>query len=430
MSRSADVIIVGAGMAGLAAAQRLAGGGKSCVLLEARDRVGGRIHTLREDNVSIELGAEFIHGRHPALWELIRQADAPIYEMDGAMLCFDGSKLGPCGDDQKNALDALEHLPNSSERDLPFVEFLKSVKLPDSQRRRVISYVEGFNAADASLISTASLARQQQAEDSIDGWSGYKLTHGYNSLTDFLADSCISAGVEMRLGAEVMGIRWRAGVVTVKLRDGSVVEADKAIITLPLAVLQQRRVIFNPVPEEIFAAADKMVMGAARRLVLRFRTAFWRELPVKGADKMHFLFSGGSATGKEPFNAWWTPNPDPTPLLTGWIGGPRAQTPATQDTLLDAGLVALARYFSMTEMALREQLVSSHTWDWSTDPFSLGAYSYVGVGGMDAPARLATPVEDTLFFAGEHTDLEGHWGTVHAALVSGHRAAGQMLGML
>ncbi len=434
-----DVVVVGAGMAGLAAAQRLtgqslAGAGSRCVVLEARDRIGGRIQTHIEDGIPIELGAEFVHGRHPALWELIRESKLPMYELDGAMLCFDDGKLGPCGEEQDEALDVLEHLPRKGDRDVSFAEFLKTRNLPESEQLRVLSYVEGFNAADASRISVAALSRQQEAEDAIDGESLFKLTKGYKSLADFLAARCEAAGAEIRLRAEVATIRWRRGGVTVELRDGTAVEARKAVITLPLAVLQQRRVEFDPEPKEIFAAADRMVMGTARRLVLRFRSAFWKESGVVGADKLHFLFARGGSRG-EWFNVWWTPHPEPAPLLTGWIGGPRAAKPMTEEALLEAGIAGLARYFSatmpgMTEARLREQLVSFHTKDWDADPYARGAYSYVGAGGMSAPAELATPVEDTLFFAGEHTDVEGHWGTVHAALVSGHRAAAQVLGML
>lgn len=428
-----DVVIVGAGMAGLAAAQRLAQAGCGCIILEARDRVGGRIHTHLDttdgESLPIELGAEFIHGRHPALWEFIREANVPTYQMNGSMLCFDAGKLGPCSDDQDDALDLLEHLPKSSAEDSSFADFLNTTDLPESQKRRVFSYVEGFNAANASLISTASLARQQQAEDSIDGWSAYKVTDGYKSLIEYLAASCAAAGVHTRLNADVAEINWQAGSVMVHLRDGSKIQAARAVIALPLAVLQQRRVTFNPEPGRIFSAASQMVMGAARRITLRFRTAFWKSSSVQDADRMHFLFARGG-TGTEPFNAWWTPHPGLAPLLTAWIGGPRAEQPATPEALRDAGLAALARYFSLRESDLRQQLVSSHTWDWSADPYALGAYSYVKVGGMDAPAQLATPVDDTLFFAGEHTDVEGHWGTVHAALVSGHRAADQLLAML
>jgi len=117
-------------------------------------------------------------------------------------------------------------------------------------------------------------------------------------------------------------------------------------------------------------------------------------------------------------------------MLTGWVGGPRSAALAGQsaDQLAVQACVTLAKVFGVSEDKVRSELVSAHTHDWAGDPFSLGAYSYVPAGALDAPRAMTEPAEDTLFFAGEHTDITGHWGTVHAALRSGLRAAAQVLG--
>jgi hypothetical protein len=178
-------------------------------------------------------------------------------------------------------------------------------------------------------------------------------------------------------------------------------------------------------------------MGHAVRVVLLFRDSFWRNrrapsipdaIRRKLAD-LSFLF-----TPTEVPPTWWTPNPAPTPMLTAWIGGTKAtelrrSIAASGDPLAlqRRCLATLARIFEISFAELQNLLVSWHEHDWSADPYSRGAYSYVPAGALDAPAKLCVPVEETLYFAGEHTDVTGHWGTVHAAIGTGVRAAEQML---
>ncbi len=126
---------------------------------------------------------------------------------------------------------------------------------------------------------------------------------------------------------------------------------------------------------------------------------------------------------------WWTTHPHSSPLLTGWVGGPRSAELAslTPDQLAERACSTLARIFSLKPARVQNLLLGCYTHNWNSDPFALGAYSYVGAGGIDASRQLSEPVAGTLFFAGEHTDTTGHWGTVHAALRSGLRAAQQVL---
>jgi monoamine oxidase len=210
------------------------------------------------------------------------------------------------------------------------------------------------------------------------------------------------------------------------------------LITVPLGVLQADSIAFAPAPAEILAHARRLAMGEVVRVSLLFHERFWRHAvsPSIPADirrrllDLSFLF-----TSAEVPPTWWTPNPTPAPLLTAWIGGPRVaelrrSLAASGDPLAlpRRCLATLARVFELSFAELQSLLVSWHAHDWSADPYSLGAYSYVPAGALDAPAKLTTPVEETLYFAGEHTDLTGHWGTVHAAIGSGMRAAEQILG--
>jgi monoamine oxidase len=163
-------------------------------------------------------------------------------------------------------------------------------------------------------------------------------------------------------------------------------------------------------------------MGQARRFTLVFRDRFWAS--DAELEKLSFLFA---FDGMPP--VWWTPHPASTRTLTGWVGGPRSQRLAgvTADELAELACVQLATIFSRSVEEIRSQLLHCLTHDWIEDPRTSGAYSYVSVGGAESSRLMSEPAEGTLFFAGEHTDTTGHWGTVHAAIRSGMRAAQQVL---
>ncbi|HEY0163619.1 MAG TPA: NAD(P)/FAD-dependent oxidoreductase, partial [Edaphobacter sp.] len=201
--------------------------------------------------------------------------------------------------------------------------------------------------------------------------------------------------------------------------------ASRVIVTVPLGVLQAGRPAIEPMPKHIAQALQQLRMGHALRFSLLFREPFWTMLEEEPALKdLGFLLSLG-----EMPPVWWTTNPEPTPLLTGWVGGPRSSALAglSAEELAERACGTLARIFDIERVQIRAMLVGCYMHDWSRDPFALGAYSYVAAGGLDASRALAEPVDDTLFFAGEHTDTTGHWGTVHAAMRSGLRAAQQAL---
>ncbi|WP_446742453.1 flavin monoamine oxidase family protein [Silvibacterium acidisoli] len=410
-----DTIVLGAGVAGLAAGRSLAEAGQRVAILEARDRVGGRIFTTHSPGTDypIELGAEFVHGCPPELLQLIEEAGLPIYERDGRALCFENGRLEDCsfGD----AFHVLDELPASP--DMTFAEFLATKTLPEETAQRTASYVEGFNAADAQRIGTASLLKQQQAEEEIEGDRGFCIRNGYENLPLYLAKRFREAGGEIYLQTLVENITWKPGHVTVHTGNPAVsqLSAPRVVIALPLGVLQSGSVRIAPAVGTQ-SAIDKLAMGTAARITMVFRERFW----LDAAPDLSFLFS------REQIPAtWWTVSPDPAPVLTGWVGGPRVHQLPSGEARKNQALAVLQRAFSRSDLA--ELLVSWHTHDWQDDPFSRGAYSYAPKGALQASSELAQPNDNTIYFAGEHTDITGHWGTVHGALRSGLRAATQIL---
>ena len=414
----ADVVVLGAGVAGLAAARGLAEGGLQVVLLEAGARVGGRVHTIRlaGSDLPIEVGAEFVHGRPPELLALIKEAGLTLLEREGKFFSFENGRLGG-GEWDDSSFDVLQRLPADGDR--PFTEFLAEQKLPSKVAARVRNYVEGFNAADAAVIGTAALRRQKEAEDAIEGDRAFRIREGYDRVPLFLLDRYLAAGGHVHLNTSATRIGWRRG--DVRVQTGNVelpeVRARRAVVALPLGVLQSGVFPISPLPKTAFDAIRACAMGSATRITLVFRERFWET----AAMGMSFLFASS-----EPVPVWWSSAPDASCALTGWIGGPRAATGPAGDALLDAALATLGKIFEREDPG--SLLVSWHTHDWQRDPLSLGAYSYAPAGALRASDRLAQPVEDTLYFAGEHTDRTGHWGTVHAALRSAMRVVAEIRG--
>jgi monoamine oxidase len=419
-----DVVVVGAGMAGLTAARTLAEAGLKVLVVEAQDRIGGRIWTRHLGDEAIELGAEFIHGRPPELWALIDEAGLETYERGGARVCFEDSSLNDCGDEMDDVFGPLEKLKDFSGPDMSFAEYLDREPTPMENRSRIIGYVEGFNGADHREVSAASLGAQQKAEDADGSDHNYRLRGGYDQLPRYLSERITEFGGKVLTGTPVKEINWEEGLVEV-VSDLWSFRAPHVVVTLPLAVLQRGNVKIVPSPRQVLEAAQRLRMGGARRFTLLFAEKFWEGLtPQPALKEMSFLFA---FTEMPP--VWWTAHPEAINTITGWVGGPRsaALTGLDAKTLGDKACTTLARIFGLRKQRIQGLLKGCYTHDWQHDRFSLGAYSYVATGGLDASRQMTEPVANTLFFAGEHTDITGHWGTVHAAMRSGLRAAEQIL---
>jgi protoporphyrinogen oxidase len=175
-----DVVVIGAGMAGLTAARALAEAGLKVLVVEAQDRIGGRIWTRHVGDEAIELGAEFVHGRPPELWALIEEAGLETYERDGSQVCFEDGALSDCSSAMEQVFEPLEKLEDFAGPDMSFAEYLDREQTPMEERGRIIGYVEGFNAADHREVSVASLGAQQKAEDADGSDHNYRLRGGYD----------------------------------------------------------------------------------------------------------------------------------------------------------------------------------------------------------------------------------------------------------
>jgi monoamine oxidase len=437
-----DIAILGAGVAGLAAGRVLARSGLRIALIEARTRVGGRVFTTQVGDcagtgaIPVELGAEFVHGLPEETWKLLREAQLDTYEIDGANLCSTNGRLQLHDEQREGGFAVLEDMTRwlaaqPPDYDIAFADYLRLAAVDSLTGARAVEYVEGFNAADSAVIGVAALAKQQQAEDEIDSDRLFRVQRGYDALPRYLAGEIETAGGTILLGSEARRIAWQRGAVTISgAHDGDTaftLAAKRALISVPLGVLQAGTIVFAPTPAAILAHAARLKMGPVVRVTLMFSYRFWAGLATPtlsaqvqaGLGRLSFLFTHGAVP-----STWWTPMPNTAAMITAWVAGPRVGV--IGNALLELSLTGLAAAFDLPVTYVRKLLVSWHTHDWLADRYARGAYSYAPAGAVDASAKMTEPVDDTLYFAGEHTDTSGHWGTVHGALRSGLRAATQL----
>jgi monoamine oxidase len=436
-----DIIIIGAGAAGLSAALELSRAGLRVEIIEARDRVGGRMFTLNDPalNHSVELGAEFVHGLAPEIWLPVQQHNLKVTEVKGDLWCSIDGKLERCNffakaDKILSAMD--DDFDAKNKQDESFLDFLAR-RFPgkdhEEAKQWATGYISGFNAADPGLVSARWLVNSRRSDEQIEGERAFHIAGGYKSLVDIFLRELNDCKVEVRLNTIVTGIKWRSGSVEI-LANGPQPEtsfvASRALVTLPLGVLQSSGFVrFEPeLPREKSDALQKLAMGKVVRVALCFRERFWQDLhgtsDSRSLANLSFLFSRDNL-----FPTWWTQMPDTIPIITGWAAAKSAEKLAGmgKQEVIDTVVQSLSSLLHVETSFVQSQLASAYFHDWDSDPFSQGAYSYIKVGGEGSQRTLGSPIANTLFFAGEATDISGHNGTVHGAIASGQRAARESL---
>jgi monoamine oxidase len=423
-----DVVIVGAGAAGLAAARSLAEQSIRVIVLEARDRIAGRVmwKSVGTVDVPAELGAEFVHGDAPETTALRREAGLHDVETGASSWrCRADGSLEPDDDDfdPGDIFDAARSL-REDESVNTFLRRFENDPAMRAQARRARTFVEGFEAADPALASARAIA--DELHTGVDSTSS-RPVESYAPLFAYIFERCVHAGADIRFDTAVERIAWDENGVTIEARGAAgpaTVRARCAIVTVPIGVLRQSpgaaRLSFEPpLPAEKQAAIHGLEMGHAVRVALAFKTPFWEQLDGgRYRDAAFFRCEAGA------YNALWTQLPLRSRTIVAWAGGPRATAldgTSAQERIVRA-CDAFGAMFGARDLARRE-FEDGATHDWSADPFSCGAYSYVVTGAGNARNALGASIGNTLFFAGEAVAADGQGGTVSGAFGTGMRAA-------
>ncbi|MBD8605915.1 FAD-dependent oxidoreductase [Aeromicrobium sp. CFBP 8757] len=426
-----DTVVVGAGVAGLTAARLLARAGRRVVVLEARDRTGGRLWTDRTGGSVTDLGASWIHGVTDSPVSAaahafgMRPTELTVggYQPDSRPIAYygtDGQRLSDAATrrfvDDVHAVDAL--LPEvvaGSAPDASYADVTEQVLAAtgwDAERaERVREYLR-HRSEEQYGVWIDDLAAHGLDDDQIDG-DEVVFADGYDRMTEHLA-----AGLDVRLEHVVSRIEWGDDGVTVSGAFGAVA-AGTAVVTVPVGVLRGDDLTIEPaLPEPVAGALGRLAMNAFEKIVLRFPTAFWD-------DDVYAIRQQG------PQGRWWHSWYDltrlhGTPTLLTFAAGPAARETLDWDEadVVESVLVQLRRLFGDRV----ERPTSVHVTRWQDDPFARGSYAYMTVGSTTSDHDdLATPVGGVLHVAGEATWTDDP-ATVTAALCSGHRAAVAVLG--
>jgi monoamine oxidase len=434
----ADVLVIGAGIAGLAAARDLARAGMDVLVLEACDRVGGRIQSLHEPPAhGVEIGALMIHGSRADTWEVVREFGIETRPLEGwATWAFrPGHGFRPDDADHERVHAALlEAFHRERGEDTSLADFLTRVRATPGDRDLITRDALSWSAEPDEVSLRAVFEDNAAWEVYLD--SNYQVIGGYDQIPARIAGEL---GDRVRLASPVRRIAWGRDGVTVEVagvggegRDfagegasagGAALRARRVLVTLPIGILQTGDPEFLPaLPDWKRTAIDGLRMGQVVVVHFLFGDHFWRK-EVRGLPGWH-------ARGDRI--SFWDPHPAGTgaPVLLGWITGSAARelSGLGQEAGLDRALSWVEQAFPRA--GVRRRLVWSSLRDWVADPWSRGSYSFTRPGGSGARATLATPIQDVLYFAGEATVPPPHYQTVHGAYRSGRRAAREILAAL
>lgn len=419
ISYNGSVTIIGAGAAGLYAAWLLKNAGATVRILEATDRIGGRIHTLEGfSDFPIELGAEEIHGHKSTWYDIVKDSGATFLKdntterffVDGAVQDLDEIT----GDDDYMKLrNLIDNLSDYSGADMTMEEYLTQ----EGIAARVLPLAQAWLGNESGTSNNHFGLKGAAEGDRL--WSA-------GNQNEMVADKGFRAILEEKFASVIPDVILNASVFridhtlnTVRCDDlnGNSYESDKVIVTVPLGVLKAK--IVNFVPELSFNKLDAintLGMGPGMKVILKFSNRFWPEETgsIYGGTRVPEYWA--TAVGRSS-----TDN-----ILTAFVHGDfAASLSALGSGLVPAVCADLDAMFGGT--VATDSLVDSHVEDWGINPYYQGTYSFPTVGSGNARKLLASPIGNKVFFAGEATHTEGHYATVHGALETGYRAAQEVV---
>lgn len=414
----ADVLIIGAGVAGLCAADALLAGGHRPLLLEASNYVGGRVRSLDNfGDASIELGAEEVHGMDNAVARLAAEQGMDLIShmtlndllrIDGELMTLDQAQLDPA---VARAFELIDGLGEYRGENWTAEEFLVRSHFPRRAWHYLSSRLGVEHGTTLDRLAMRGFASYQKGWESRE--TNYTLQGRYQ---DLFAPMIGRLEGSIRLNSPVAAIDWSAEP-RVRLQNSDELTARAVIVTVPLPILTERLIHFSPqLPAEKIAAADSIGMDTGLKIILKFKHRFWDE-------QTYFIHTDGFLP---QFWAACKGRSETSFVLTAFVGGARAE--ALDNMSVDPVRFALEELDELfgakiASRSFERGLIS----DWGADPWVRGLYSYPTVRTTESSRdALARPLANRIFFAGEATNTYGASGTVHGAMETGWRAANEV----
>lgn len=411
-----QVLIVGAGVAGMYAAHLLDQKGVSVLVLEASDTHGGRVRPLENfADFVVELGAEEIHGENSIYYKIAQESGATLidkplenyYFIDGELLDEEAAEENK---DFIEAMDFIDSIQDYSGDDISLADYLKSEDIDEKVHHIVSAEVANEHGTSAERIGMAGLALEEKIWEA--GEENFILAN--RSHISIIEQHCKSILDKIAYRKAVKSIDYSEELTSVLTQDGSTYKAKAVIVTVPLTMLQANTINFYPVlPKEKQNAIQKIGMDAGMKIILKFSKAFWQP-------------DTGSIFGKLIPEYWVSSEGRSveTYVLTAFVNGKNAEYLSSEgDNAVALVIDELSTIFKDNISAYLEK---SYLIDWAKEPFIRGAYSYDKMGIGESRKILAEPVENTLFFAGEATCTNGHHASIHGAMESAKRAADEV----
>jgi monoamine oxidase len=421
-----DVIIIGGGAAGLMAAKLLSEAGKNILLLEARDRLGGRIHCIDNFSFLAQGGAEFIHGNLQTTLDLLKEAGIKKEKLKGNFCRVVKGKWTT----NENIVPHWELLIkklNACSENISVDDFLIknfNAKKYEKLRNRFKKYVQGYDAADTKYASLLAIKKEMKHEDE----SQYRPGPGYHALVNYLKQICRAHNVVIKTNEAVTKISADNNIEVVT--TSGKYTGEKVILAVPLGVLQSNKnsrsfISLPPYLNAYTKMLKQIGNGSVIKFLLEFDKAFWLDkdfLKTRNIAPPLYIFTDAKIA------TWWTQYPSKTPLLTGWIGGPPAfeMKDYSERRFKNLLIESLASVFFLPKPEIEKRLINYKVMNWSKEPYILGGYSYATLQTEKARQFLNQPCENTFYYAGEYLP-ENSSSTVDAALQSGIQAASQIL---
>ncbi|MEO0896860.1 MAG: NAD(P)/FAD-dependent oxidoreductase [Bacteroidota bacterium] len=406
-----EIIIVGAGIAGLGAAKFLQEKGYNPILLEAQERVGGRLKTNRSLGIAVDEGASWIHGpiKNP-ITELAKEAGATTFLTDDESFVaydMDGSRYSEdiIGQAEERYQEILEEL--DGQKDMSFGEVFYR-DYPQYQHNRLwtymlSAYLEFDTGGDIKMLSSTDFYddKEFKGEDVI-------VSNGYDTLVNYLKE-----GLDIRLQTKVVGIDYSGEKISIQTHQG-VFTADHVLLTVPLGVLKKEVITFTPpLPPITQQAIDGLGMGVVNKFLLTWDQAFWEE---------EIQYIGYTPEEKGKFNLFLNMKTftKANALMTFAYGDYAVLTEEMTDADIVEQIMTHLKKMYGNDIPQPTHMLRTK---WHENPYTFGSYSFARPGlGSKGYKLLKEDVDNKIFFAGEHT-IKKYRGTVHGAYLSGIRAA-------